>query len=128
MYIELIDAEKRRVEFPFWRPSPRRLDNLRVGELALVSDATPERFWVKLTSVRKDKPMQGIIFNDLDNKQDYDFGTKIVLERRHVFNVATKKQMDRLGRRWRREKGNDDFIWPWPPCTCPCCNETNFDQ
>jgi hypothetical protein len=85
--IELDDAQKRHQQHPttFEVPTQEELNNISVSDHVKVCDGM-ERFWVKVTG-GLGRFITGTIANDLISDNDYNFGTEIEFEHKHVYSI-----------------------------------------
>src|SRR4051812_18801506 len=80
-----VDAQAlhRKSPLTFEVPSTKELQNLKIGDSVKICDSG-ERFWITIISL---KPLIGMIDNHLVSAKEYNFGSKVYLEKKHIYAI-----------------------------------------
>lgn len=86
-----IDAQRKAKEHPetFQAPCPMRLGLLRPGDSVKIcaeGKEGGERFWVEVLGING-KKILGSVANDLICGHEFDFGTHVEFEMRHIYDT-----------------------------------------
>jgi len=69
------------------------LDDIKIGASVKIKN-NGERFFVKVTSVKDNGIIQGIVDNHLIREKPYDYGSVVEFKREHIWVVHTEQYME----------------------------------
>lgn len=105
--IELVDAYEMSLKHPdtFEYHTEEEINSIAIGDSVKVNDGK-ERFWTIIVEINTDH-LVGKIDNELCNDQKYNYQSKIIIERRHIYQIRTIKRKEEI-----REDLNNYFSIP----------------